>query len=177
MDDLQFKINILEAKLATKQADLNEANNKLARAASNNSQIDQHKQIVSGLETKLATAEKQIIRLQNERITDEQKSKISRCDWLETKLQDLKKSEPQQKIDSLAGQLDASQNNHKETLQQLSAERTDNSKLHEQLKSFKYQASSPYNQEVRNQWRDVSIVIGVGLAASLIANLWMAIYR
>lgn len=175
MDDLKYKYKILEAKLATKQADLDEANNKLARAASNSLETNRYKQTIGVLETKLAAAAKEIRRLQNEQITGEQKSKISRCDWLEIKLRDLEKSEPQHQINSLAGQLDTSQNNHRETLQELSVELTKNSKLSEQLKSFKYQASSPYNQQIRNQWRNVSICVGIILAVSIIVNFWMAI--
>lgn len=177
MDDLQYKYKLLEAKLAKKQADLDDANNKLARAASNNSQIDRHKQTIDVLEKKLAAAEKQITQLQNGQLTDAQKSKISRCDWLETKLREFEKSEPQQQIDSLARQLDTSQNMHKETLQELFFEREINSKLREQLKSFKYQASSPYNQQIRNQWKNVSIAVAVVLAFSVIINLWLVIQK
>ena len=177
MDDLQYKYKLLEAKLAAKQAELNETNIKLNRAASNNSQIDRHKQITNTLEKKLADAEKQITQLQNGQITDAQKSKISRCDWLETKLREFEKSEPQQQIDSLAGQLDTSQNMHKETLRELFAERETNGKLREQLKSFKYQASSPYNRQIRNQWKNVSIAFGVVLALSVIVNFWMAVQK
>lgn len=177
MDDLQFKNTILEAKLASKQAELDETNNKLNRAESSNAQIDQHKQTIKVLEKKLAAAEKQITQLQNGQITDVQKSKISRCDWLEIKLRDLEKSEPQQRIDSLAAQLTTSQNNHRESLQELFVERTKNSKLHEQLKSFKYQASSPYNREIRDQWKNVSIAVAVVLMFSVIINLWMVIQK
>ncbi len=75
MDDLQYKYKLLEAKFAAKQAELDETNNKLNRAASSNSQIDQHKQTIKVLEKKLAAAEKQITQLQNGQITDAQKSK------------------------------------------------------------------------------------------------------
>jgi predicted nuclease with TOPRIM domain len=175
MDDLQYKYKLLEAKLAAKQAELDETNNKLNRAAANNSQIDRHKQTINTLEKKLTAAEKQITQLQNGQITDAQKSKISRCDWLETKLREFENSEPQQRIDSLVEQLDTSQNMHKETLQELFVERETNSKLREQLKSFKYQASSPYNRQIRNQWKNVSIAVAVVLAFSVIINLWMVI--
>lgn len=177
MDDSQYKYKLLEAKLAAKQAELDETNNKLNRAAANNSQNDRHKQTINTLENKLAAAEKQITQLQSGQITDTQKSKLSRCDWLETKLREFETSEPQQRIASLAGQLDTSQNMHKETLQELFAERETNGKLREQLKSFKYQASSPYNRQIRNQWKNVSIAVALILAFSVIVNLWMVIQK
>ncbi len=115
--------------------------------------------------------------LQNSQVTDEQKHKIARCGWLEAKLREIENSEPQQRIDSLLEQLHTSQNGHKESLRELFAEQAVNAKLREQLKSFKYQASSPYNQQIRNQWRNVSIAAGVILTLSVIVNVWMAVQK
>lgn len=173
MDDLQFKYNILEAKLAAKQAELDEAKNKLTRATSLDSQIERYKLASQDFQVKLSAAENQIKQLQKTQLTEHQKSQIKRCEWLEEKVRAFQTSDPQLKIDSLLEQLKYSQNDHADTLRQLFAEQAASEKMREKIRSLKYQVSSPYNRQIRYQWRSVSFAVGIVLILSLIINIWL----
>lgn len=171
MNEVEFKNKILEAKLAAKQAELDESNKKLARALSHNSQTERHQQTIKALEAKLAAAEKQIRQLQNSQITDDQKYKISLCERLEAKVKELENSSAQLKIKALTEQFNTAQDAHKETLEKLFAELKVSSKLQEEVKSLRYRVSSPYLLSAQHLWIKLIAVLILILAVSVTFNI------
>lgn len=173
MNEIEFKNKILEAKLAAKQAELDESNKKLARAVSHNSQTERQQQTIKALEAKVAAGEKQISQLQNLQITDDQKYKISLCARLEAKVKELENSSAQLKIKALTEQFNTAQDGHKETLQKLFAELAVTSKLQDEVRSLRYRVSSPYLLSGQNLSLKVIIGLSLILAVSVIINLVM----